>query len=189
MPDHARSGLFWTIASFVFLASAVVGVLSAPAQKVFRVAHLSLGGRTPDGAPPGPLREGLRRLGHVEDQNIVYEARFAEGKVERLPGLVAELIRLKVDVIVTQGGPATAAARQATSTIPIVMAPAAGDAVATGLIANLARPGGNVTGLTDESIQLSAKRMELLKETVPKAAVIAVIWNNNDQGMTLRYRE
>jgi len=81
------------------------------------------------------------------------------------------------------------AARQATATIPIVMAVAGGDAVATGLIASLAHPGGNVTGLTDESVQLSAKRMELLKEAVPKAALIAILWNTNDPGMTLRYRE
>ncbi len=98
-------------------------------------------------------------------------------------------MRLKIDVIVAQGGLAAAAAKQATSTIPIVIAPASGDAVAAGLIASLARPGGNVTGLTDESVQLSAKRMELLKEAVPKAALIAVLWNANDQGMTLRYRE
>ena len=89
----------------------------------------------------------------------------------------------------TQGGASTAAAKQATSTIPIVMAPASGDAVATGIIASLARPGQNITGLTDESVQLSAKRMELLKEAVPKATRIAVFWNTNDQGMTLRYRE
>jgi putative ABC transport system substrate-binding protein len=131
----------------------------------------------------------LRGLGYVEGQNVAYEARFAEGKAERLPSLAAELVRLKIDVIVATGGPAAVAAKQATSTIPIVLAPAAGDAVAAGLIASLARPGGNVTGLTDESVQLSAKRMELLKEAVPKAALIAVLWNANDQGMTLRYRE
>ena len=160
-----------------------------PSQKVLRVGHLAAGGRTPDGAPPDSLREGLRGLGYVEGQNVTYEARFAEGKMERLSGLAAELVQLKVDVIVAQGGLAARAAKQATSTIPIVMAPAAGDAVAVGLIASLARPGGNVTGLSDESVQLSAKRMELLKEEVPKAAVIAVLWNANDQGMTLRYRE
>jgi len=158
-------------------------------QKVFRVGILSTSGPTPDGMPPIPLREGLRGLGYIEDKNIVYEARFANGEMERLPGLAAELIRRKVDVIVTQGGPATVAAKQATSTIPIVMAPAAGDAVATELIASLARPGGNVTGLTDESVQLSAKRLQLLKEVVPKAALIAILWNVNDRGMTVRYRE
>ena len=172
-----------TLLAMPFLAA------SQPAQKVFRVGHVAAGGRTPDGAPPRPLRDTLRGLGYIEGQNIVYEARFAEGKVERLPDMVAELIRLKVDVLVAQGGAVTAVAKQATSTIPIVMAPASGDAVATGWIASLARPGQNITGLTDESVQLSAKRMELLKEAVPKAARIAVLWNANDQGMTLRYRE
>jgi putative ABC transport system substrate-binding protein len=178
------------------VVSIALGVLGAslpaiaqPSQKVFRVALLSGGGRTPDGAPPGLLREAMRQLGYAEGQNVTYEARFAEGDAERLPAFAAELVALKVDVIATLGGPAAIAAKQATSTIPIVMARAAGDAVAAGLIASLARPGGNVTGLTDESVQLSAKRMELLKEAVPKAAVIAVLWNINDQGMTLRYRE
>jgi putative ABC transport system substrate-binding protein len=131
----------------------------------------------------------LRGLGYVEGQNIAYEARFAEAKFERLPELAAELLRLKVEVIVAQGGAAVEAARRATSTIPIVIALAAGDAVALGWIATLARPGGNITGWSDESVQLSAKRMELLKEAVPQAKVIAILWNEADHGMTLRYRE
>ncbi len=196
MPDHTRPGLRSFIVRSVFIVSVALGMLAAPflaasqpPQKVFRVGHLSAGGRTPDGGPPVLLREGLRDLGYVEGQNVAYEARFAEGKLERIPGLAAELVRLNVDIIIAQGGPAAEAAKQVSSTIPIVMAPAAGDAVAAGLIASLARPGGNVTGLTDESVQLSAKRMELLKEAVPKAGLIAVLWNTNDQGMTLRYRE
>lgn len=172
-----------TLLAVPFLAA------SQPAQRVFRVGHVSAGGRTADGLPPRPIRETLRGLGYIEGQNIVYETRFAEGRVERLPDMIAEVIRLKVDVLVTQGGATTAAAKQITSTIPIVMAPASGDAVATGLIASLARPGQNITGLTDEAVQLSAKRMELLKEAVPKATRIAILWNANDQGMTLRYRE
>ena len=176
-----------------FGAGVLAASIGAVAQQLpptkFRVGYLSLFGQPPDGAPPGPLREGLRALGYVEGKNIMYEARFADGKVDRLPSLAAELVQLKVDVIVTAGGPATRAAKQATSTISIVMAPAAGDAVATELIVSLARPGGNVTGMTDENVQLSAKRMQLLKEAVPKAALIAILWNVNDQGMTLRYRE
>jgi len=197
MYDRARPVPRVLLVQFALIISAVgLGMLARPhvavaqpVQKVFRVGHLAAGGRTPDGGPPAPLRESLRGLGYVEGEKVVYEARFAEGKIERLPGLAAELVRLKVDVLVTQGGPAAAAAKQVTSTIPIVMALAAGDAVAAGLIASLAHPGGNVTGLTDESVQLSAKRMELLKEGVPKAARIAVLWNANDQGMALRYRE
>jgi putative ABC transport system substrate-binding protein len=178
------------------MISVMLGMLlpSLPAaaqapQTVFRVGHLAAPGRTPDGAPPRALREALRALGYVEGQNVAYEARFAEGKFERLPELAADLVRLKVDVIVTQGGSSTDAARRATSTVPIVMAPAAGDAVAVGWIATLARPGGNITGFSDESLQLSSKRMEFLKEAVPQAALIAIIWNENDRGMTLRYRE
>ena len=178
------------------IASTLLGLfpalLPAAAQsppKVFRVGHLAAPGRTPDGAPPRALRDALRELGYVEGQNVVYEARFAEGKFERLPALAAELVRLNVDVIVAQGGKSTEAARRATTAIPIVMAPASGDAVAVGWIATLAHPGANITGLSDESIQLSAKRMELLKEAMPKAASIAVLWNEADYGMTLRYRE
>jgi len=179
-------------ASIAFIVIALLAealpAFSQQPQKVFRVGHLSAGGRTPDGAPPGPLREGLRGLGYVQGQNVAYEARFAEGKMDRLPELAAELVRLKVDAIVAQGWRSAMAAKQATSTIPIVIAPTAGDVVATGLIASLARPGGNITGMTDEVGQLSAKRMELLKEAVPKAALIAVLWNADDAGMTLRYR-
>jgi putative ABC transport system substrate-binding protein len=173
----------------VLLAIATLSMAEVAAQpRVFRVGHLSAGGRTPDGGPPTPLREGLRSLGYVEGKNIVYEARFADGSPDRLPALAVELVRLKVDAIIAQGGRSVVAAKQATSTIPIVTAPAAGDNVALGYIASLARPGGNVTGLTDELPQLSAKRIEILKEAVPHASTIAVLWNADDQGMTLRYR-
>jgi ABC-type uncharacterized transport system substrate-binding protein len=185
-----RFGLRLAVASI--LLGIFPALLPAAAQsppKIFRVGHLAAPGRTPDGAPPRALREALKEIGYVEGQNIAYEARFAEGKFERLPDLAAELVRLNVDVIVAQGGKSTEAARRATTTIPIVMAPASGDAVAVGWIATLARPGANITGLSDESIQLSSKRMELLKEAVPKAALIAILWNEADYGMTLRYRE
>ena len=175
-----------------FVAAGLAGLLFAvlaeaqPQPKVFRVGHLSFASAPPDRLPPAPLREALAKLGYA---NVQYEARFAEGNVERLPALVAELVNLKVDAIVAQGGMAVLAAKRATSTIPIIAAPAAGDLVAAGLIASPARPGGNVTGLTDESVALSAKRMEILKQAVPKAGLIAVLWNANDQGMTLRYQE
>jgi putative ABC transport system substrate-binding protein len=124
----------------------------------------------------------------VDGKNITYAGRWAEAKANRLPGLAAELVGLKVDLIVTLGGPASEAAKEATSTIPIVTA-GAGDAVGTGLIASLARPGGNVTGISDQATELSAKRLEFLKEAVPKASRIAVLWNADDRAMTLRYRE
>jgi putative ABC transport system substrate-binding protein len=171
----------------VLVATPYVAEAQTP-QKVYRVAHLSTAGRTVDGGPPRPLRDALRDLGFIEGQTVLYEARFAEGKVDRLPELAAQLVSLGVDIIVAQGRPAVVAAKQATSVIPIVIAPASSDAVATGLIASLSRPGGNVTGLSDELERLSAKRMELLKETLPNAARIAVLWNMNDPGMNLRYR-
>lgn len=122
------------------------------------------------------LRAGLRELGYVEGTNLVTEYRFAEGKYERLPELARDLVRSKVDVIVTSGTPATRAAKQATATIPIVMA-ASGDAVATGLVASLARPGGNVTGFAFLSPEVSAKRLELLKEALPRVKLVAYLLN------------
>jgi putative ABC transport system substrate-binding protein len=157
-----------------------------PRTKTWRVGFLSGGARPPDGAPPLPLRQALHDLGYVEQQNVTYVGRWAEAQQERLPGLAAELVTAGVDVIVTIGGPATAAARHASTSIPIVMSQV-GDADSIGLIDSLARPGGNVTGVTDQSADLSAKRLELLKEAIPKAAQVAVLWNADDRGMTLRY--
>jgi len=122
------------------------------------------------------LRAGLRDFGYVEGKNIVIEYRWAEGKYERLPGLAAELVRLNVDVIVTQGTPGTRAAKSATTTIPIVMA-ISGDAIATGLIASLSQPGGNVTGSTFFNPELCAKRLELLKEALPSIRRVAELLN------------
>ena len=156
--------------------------------KVWRIGFLSGGARPSDGAPPAALREALQGLGYVDGTNLSYVGRWAEGKGDRLPGLAVELVGLKADLIVTQGGPAAEAAREATSTIPIVIV-GAGDAVDTGLIASLARPGGNVTGISEQATELSAKRLQLLKEAMPKALRIAVLWNADDHAMTLRYRE
>jgi putative tryptophan/tyrosine transport system substrate-binding protein len=124
------------------------------------------------------FRQGLRELGYVEGKNIVIEYRYAEGKLDRLPPLVAELVRLKVDVIVANGPPSTRAAKEATVTIPIVMAQDS-DPVGSGFVASLARPGGNVTGLTLLSRELGGKRLELLKEAVPKLARVAVLYEAN----------
>ncbi len=179
----------------VFISMMAGGLLAAPlaaeAQpvgKVWRIGYLANGARTPDGGPPAALRQALLELGYVEGKTVTYAARWAEAKHDRLPGLAAELVNLKVDLIVTLGGPAAEAAKEATSTIPIVIA-STGDAVGIGLIASLARPGGNITGITDQATELSAKRLELLKEAVPKASRIAVLWNADDRAMTLRYRE
>jgi putative ABC transport system substrate-binding protein len=124
------------------------------------------------------FRQGLRDLGYVEGKNIIIEYRYAEGKLDRLPDLAAELVRLKVDVIVTAAASGTHAAKQATSTIPIVVA-GAGDLVGQGLVASLAKPGENVTGSTTLAPDLSGKRLELLKEILPKATRVAVLLHSN----------
>jgi putative ABC transport system substrate-binding protein len=134
-----------------------------PAGRVYRIGFLGTAAASGQANRVEALRAGLRDLGDVEGKNIVIEYRWAEGKYDRLPDLVAELVALKVDVIVTSGGtPPALAAKQATTTIPIVMA-GTGDAVAAGLVSSLARPGGNITGLTDFVPELMAKRLELLK--------------------------
>ena len=120
------------------------------------------------------FRQGLRELGYVEGKNIVIEYRYAEGNLDRLPALAAELVRLKVDVIVTGGGPNTRAAKEATNTIPIVMAQD-GDPVANGFVTSLARPGGNITGLSNLAPELMGKQLELLKEIIPKLSRVAVL--------------
>ena len=165
------------------IVALAVGVLSAPlgadAQrpgKVPRIGYLGYSSAALEPHLVGAFRQGLRDLGHVEGQNIVIEYRWAEGKLDRFPDLVADLVRLKVDVIVTAGTPGALAAKQATRTIPIVMASSA-DPVGTGLVASLARPGGNVTGLASISSELAGKRLEMLKEVVPRLSRLAVLWN------------
>ena len=123
------------------------------------------------------FREGLRELGYVEGQNIALEYRFSEGRDERLPELAADLVDRKVDVVVVSGTTAAFAAARTTSTVPIVMGAIAADPVATGLVASLARPGGNVTGIYVMSRELAGKRLELLKEIVPGLSRVAVLWN------------
>jgi putative tryptophan/tyrosine transport system substrate-binding protein len=136
----------------------------------------------------GPFREGLRDLGYVEGKNIVTEWRWAEGKYERFPALIAELIALKVDVIVTAGTPATQAYQKARTSIPLVMV-AVGDPVGTGIVASLNRPGGNITGLTSISPELEGKRIELLREVIPKLSHIAVLWNPNNAYHAIENKE
>jgi len=159
------------------------GLLGAPrvaeAQRPPRVPRIGyLGNSSPSLEPDlvDAFRQGLGEFGYTEGQNIIIEYRWAEGKYDRFPDLVAELVRLKVDVIVTAGTPGTLAAKQATNTIPIVMA-VAGDAVGAGLVASLARPGGNVTGSTTIVQELEGKRLELLREVVPRLSRVAVLWN------------
>ena len=147
-----------------------------PAAKVPRIGFLGNSTAALEANLVGPFREGLRELGYVEGRNILIEYRWAEGKNERLPALIAELIALKVDVIVTAGTPAALAVKKATTSIPLVMA-AVGDPIGVGLVASLARPGGNVTGLSAIAPELEGKRLELLREVVPRLSHIAVLWN------------
>jgi len=167
-----------------FLLTSLVGALAMPrvaeAQqpgKVWRVGILSPGG-VPDpsvATTPNLLPRNLRELGYVEGGNLIVERRFADGKIERLPGLARELVQLKVDVIVAAGDETIQAARDATATVPIVMV-VGSDPVARGLVASFSRPGGNITGVTvvAETV-LAAKRLELIREAVPGAARIAVL--------------
>ena len=136
----------------------------------------------------GPFREGLRDLGYVEGRNILIEYRWAEGKYDRFPALIAELIGLKVDVIVTAGTPATQAVKKATTSVPLVMV-AVGDPVATGIVASLRRPGGNITGLTSMAEALDGKRFELLREVLPTVSRVAVLWNPENQSLLAALKE
>jgi putative ABC transport system substrate-binding protein len=157
---------------------------SAQAQqagKIFRIGYL--GSVSVDLARIEAFRQGLRELGYVEGKNIVIEVRSPEGKPERLASFAAELVRLKVDVIVSTGSPVTRAAREATSTIPIVMTQDP-DPVGNGFVTSLARPGRNITGLSNLNRELGGKRLEVLKEVVPKLSRLAVFGTS-----TTRWRE
>ncbi len=135
------------------------------------------------------FRQGLRELGYVEGKNIQLEVRWGEGKLDRLPALADELVRLRVDVIVAATSPSVLAAKRATRTIPIVM-PLSSDPVGDGLVASLARPGGNITGLSMMAPEVGAKRMQLLKEVLPKLSrAVAVLWNPAYAGMGARFRD
>ena len=158
------------------------------AGKVWRVGYLAGGVPSPDGAVPLLLRNELNVLGFVEQKDVVFDGRWAEGHNERLPALAAELLTRRVDLIVAFGDPAAQAAKQTSSTVPVI-ALSAGDMAETGLVASLARPGGNVTGVNDPAAVLAAKRLAILKELVPTAKRMAVLWNAGNYAMTLRYRE
>jgi putative ABC transport system substrate-binding protein len=169
--------------SFVLIVVVVLGLLSAPCAvaaqgaksgQPARIGRLSPNSAESDAPGLAAFRKGLRALGWVEGQDFALEARFAEGNPERLPELAAQLVRQRVDLILAGSTPGTLAAKQATSTIPIVMV-TTGDPVGSGLVASLAQPGGNVTGLTSLGQELSAKRLELLKEAVPGVARVAVL--------------
>lgn len=170
------------------LALASRGADAETPLKIYRVGLLSPAAPLADESPFGAgLIRGFKRHGYVVGKNLVFERRGAQMQLERLPALVSELVASKVDVIVATGFPAAFAAKQTTTTIPLVVI-GAGDIVGTGLAASLARPGGNLTGISELAAELSTKRLELLKEALPKARRVAMLWNAGDNAMTHRYR-
>ncbi len=172
----------------VSLVPAPLAAEAQPTTKTPRIALLETSSVAERAHLWEAFRQGLRDLGYVEGQNITVEARSADGRTERLPGLVAELVRLKADLIVASGTPATLAAKQATTTIPIVMV-GVGDPVTLRLVASLARPAGNITGLTTVNIELAGKRFGLLKEIVPKVLRMAILWDRTNPAAELNLKE
>ena len=172
------------------VATLVLGLASPltagaqPAERLWRVGYLSLG--VARQAWVAAFRDGLRELGYVEGENLIIEQRYAEGQVERLPALAAELLRLKVDVLVAAPAGTAAAAKKVTSTVPIVFM-GEPDPIGTGLVASLARPGGNATGLADAHADLIPKRLELLKQLVPSVSRVGVLWNPSNVATAPRW--
>ena len=186
-----RAALRWGVGAMSVALSMLLALADLGAQAPGKIPRI---GFLHPGASPNTSAEAfvqsLQELGYVEGRSVAIEFRWAEARLERLPGLAAELVRLKPDVIVVGSTPTVKAIAQATKTIPIVMTVVA-DPVADGFVASLARPGGNITGLTLVSPELSGKRIELLKEAVPRLARLAVFWNpsNPSHGETLRDSE
>jgi putative ABC transport system substrate-binding protein len=169
----SRRAFIGGLASTVVMISCIV---TAAAGKTPRIGFLGNSTAALEANLIRPWREGLRDFGYVEGQNVAVEYRWAEGRYERFPALIAELLALKVDVIVTAGTPAAQAVKRATSTIPLVMI-AVGDPVSTGLVSSLGRPGGNATGLVSIAPDLEGKRLQLLQEIVPNLALVALLTN------------
>ena len=179
----------------IFLWLSVVAALGGTAiteaqqlKKVARIGFLASSSSERVKSRLAAFQQGLRELGYVEENNVIIEYRSAEGNFERLPEIASELVRLKVDLLVVEGAPAAHATKNATSVIPIVIGNAA-DPVGTGLVASLARPGGNITGLSDFNLGVVTKRLDLLKEVVPSASRVAVLWNPTNPTNPLQWKE
>jgi putative tryptophan/tyrosine transport system substrate-binding protein len=185
-----RQNLKWAgVVGILVLILGCVGMAQAQQPtKVPRIGYLSGNSLSSESARTDDFRQGLRELGYAEGKNIVIEFRYAEGKLDRLPALAAELVRLKVDVIVTGGTGSTRSANEATNTIPIVMTQDP-DPVGNGFVVSLARPGGNITGLSTLSPELSGKRLELLKEIIPKLLRVAVLGTSTNPSNAQSLRE
>jgi ABC-type uncharacterized transport system substrate-binding protein len=177
------------LVAVVLVALGVIAEAQQP-KKVSRIGYLSNTDPAGESTRAEPIRRALRELGYIEGQNIAIEFRYAEEKRDRFPELLAELVRLKVDIIVAAGGDILIqAAKNATKTIPIVMVGLGSDPVEAGLIESLARPGGNVTGLTNLTRELGGKRLELLKEAVPKLARVAILYEPASRASVLELKE
>ena len=173
----------------VLLAVAVIAEAQQP-KKIPGIGYISSGNPASESTRAEAIRLALRELGYIKGQNIAVEYRYAEGKVDRFPKLAAELVRLKVDIIVVVGGGrAPLAAKNATQTIPIIMVGAGIDPVKAGLVESLARPGGNVTGLAILTGELGGKRLELLKEAVPKLTNVAVLYDPSTPNSVIEVKE
>jgi putative ABC transport system substrate-binding protein len=193
LSDNRKSAIQnpkWLGLSVLAFVLVVAGAVAEAQQtkKVPRVGFLTTGFQGTIAHLLEGFKQGLREHGYVEGQNILLELRFGEGKAEQMPLLAAELVRLKVDVIVAAPNPAIEAVRQATQTIPIVM-PIGSDPVGTGFVASLARPGGNITGLSAYSPELNGKRLDLLKETVPQFSRVALLMTPNVPGNPIDLKE
>jgi len=189
-PKSKIENLKWVGLLAIVVTLAMCGAV-AQAQQPEKVAKIGwLGVSSASRQAPGTELFGreLRELGYVEGKNIAIEYRSAEGKLDRLPAVADELVRLKVDVLLTSSTSGALALKNATRTIPIVFL-GVGDPVAAGLIDSLARPGGNITGFTDISAALAGKRLELLKETIPKLSRVGVLWNPRDPGPAQQWKE
>jgi len=174
-----RIGL--TVVLTLALAFAPVAAGSQEAGRIYRIGFLSPQSAADFGPYVEAFRQGLRELGDVEGQNIAIEFRYADARADRLPDLVTELIRSNVDIILAVNNPAIAAAQRATTTIPIVMVIPT-DAVGSGFVASLARPGGNITGLSIQFAELGGKRLQLLREAIPNVSRVAVLWDPSEPG-------
>jgi ABC-type uncharacterized transport system substrate-binding protein len=182
-----RRKIFPGVLTILFSATVYLAHAQQPA-KVPRIGFLGAASPSVIAARVEAFRQGLRDLGYVEGKNIVIEYRWAEGKFDRLPDLASELVRVKVDVIVTGGPQATRPAKEAVSTIPVVMG-FDHDPVGAGFVASLARPGGNITGLSSLAPEMSGKQLELLKEIISRLTRVAVLGNSAEPGNALSLRE
>jgi len=187
MKAMKSKSLFWLLTT-IWLTTASIAEAQQP-KKASRIGYVS-----GSGSPSNPstsekaFRQGLRELGYVDGKNILFESRYAEGKRDLIPSLVAELVQLKVDVVVSGSLTAIQAAKQTTKTIPIVMVTNA-DPVAAGLVDSLARPGGNITGLTRLTRDLGGKRLELLKEVLPEISRVGILWDADDPAQATGLKE